>query len=64
MKIRYDQETDILIIRFSEEKILESDETQPGVILDYDKNGRIVRMEILDASKNTATPHKVEYEIA
>ena len=54
MKIKFDQEVDILVLRFSEEKILESDEVKPGVILDFDIEGNIVKIEILDASKRMA----------
>jgi uncharacterized protein YuzE len=63
MKIKYDQEVDILLIAFSDSKIYESDESKPGVILDYDKEGNIVKIEILDASKRTDTPFKFEYEM-
>jgi len=64
MKVKYDREVDVLYIVFSEEKIEESDEGKPGVILDYDKNGSIVGIEILDASKRMENPAKVEYEVA
>ena len=39
-------------------------EDKPGVILDYDKEGRIVGMEILDASKRVDNPRSVEYAVA
>jgi len=39
----------------------ESDEDKPGVILDYDKEGNVVGIEILDASKRVENPHEVEY---
>ncbi|MBE9192149.1 DUF2283 domain-containing protein [Gloeocapsopsis crepidinum LEGE 06123] len=50
MKATYNQEDDVLWIRWSNE-IDESDETEPGIIVDYDKQGNVVGLEILDASK-------------
>ncbi|MGF1498066.1 MAG: DUF2283 domain-containing protein [Elainellaceae cyanobacterium] len=49
MQARYDVE-DILRIRWSDTSIEESDEEQPGVILDYDQEGNVVGVEILNAS--------------
>ena len=63
MKIKYDQEVDVLMIQLSDSKVYESDGSKPGVILDYDKEGNIIRIEILDASKRTNTPFKFEYEM-
>jgi len=51
MKVTYDPEVDILRILFSNSPIEESDEDKPGPIIDYDKEGNVVGMEILDASK-------------
>ena len=34
----------------SDKKIRESDEIRPGVIADFDHDGAVVRMEILNAS--------------
>ena len=64
MKINYDREVDILRIVFAETLVDESDETKPGVILDYDSNGNIIAMEILDASKRTEDPNRVEFAVA
>ena len=64
MKVVYDPEVDVLRILFSSAPIEESDEDKPGVILDYDKSGNIVGMEILDASKRMENPRAMEYAIS
>lgn len=63
MKVTYDTEMDILRLVFSSALVEESDEEKPGVIIDYDKDGNIVGMEILDASKRTENPLAVEYSV-
>ncbi len=50
MRLRIDRENDALYLRLDEEAIVESEEVQPGVILDFDKNGRVIGIEILDLS--------------
>ena len=64
MKVKYDKKVDILYINFSEEKIFESDEDKPGIILDYDEKGNIVGIEVINASLKIPQPMKFEYEIA
>ena len=64
MKINYDQETDSLTIIFSDKPVAESDEDQPGVILDYDESGNLVSLEILDASQRVALPGRIEYQVS
>lgn len=64
MKATYDPETDTLRLLFSGAVIEESDEEKPGVILDYDAQGNIVGLEILDASKRTDNPRSFEYAVA
>ena len=50
MRIRYDEKVDALYIRLRESKYFESDEIKEGFILDYDQEGNVVGIEILDAS--------------
>ena len=64
MRIVYDPEVDVLRILLNNAPIEESDEDKPGVILDYDKDGNIVGLEILDASKRVSNPRSVEYAVA
>jgi uncharacterized protein YuzE len=49
MKMRYDSEGDVLYVQFSDVQIDGSEEIRPGVILDYDEEGRVVGIEVLDA---------------
>jgi uncharacterized protein YuzE len=64
MKVTYDPEVDVVSILFNSAPIEESDETKPGVVLDYDRDGNVVGMEILNASKRMENPRLVEYAIA
>lgn len=64
MKISYDPVLDILRLIFSDTPVEESDEDKPGTIIDYDKDGNVVGIEILDASKRVDNPRSVEYAVA
>lgn len=64
MKVKYNKETDILYIKLSDESISASDQDKKGIILDYSKSGNLVGIEILNASKSSLNPSKVEYEVA
>ena len=50
MKLKVDRESDALYFRLDEAAIVESEEVQPGVILDFDKENRVVGVEILGIS--------------
>ncbi len=63
MKVTYDPETDVLRILFKGSAIEESDEDKPGVIIDYDANGDIVGIEVLDASGRVENPRSLEYAV-
>lgn len=63
MKISYNPEADILKVFFQESAVEKSDREQPDRILDYDKYGNLVRIEILNARKRVANPQIVEYSV-
>lgn len=51
MRIDFDPEHDTLYVRFRETpKTEESEEVEPGVIVDYGPDGEVVGLEVLDAS--------------
>jgi len=51
MRIKVDKDSDALYFRLDESRIVESEEVRPGVILDYDKDERVVGVEFLGISK-------------
>ena len=63
MKVTYDREVDVLRILFRDAPIEESDEDKPGVILDYDKDGNMVGLEVLNASQRIENPRAVDYAV-
>ena len=52
MRIKYDKKNDAVYIRFSEKPCFQSDEIKEDFILDFDKEGKIIGLEILDVSEN------------
>jgi uncharacterized protein YuzE len=63
MKVTYDSGVDVLRILFRDMPVEESDEDKPGVILDYDKDGNIVGLEILNASQRIENPRGIDYAV-
>ncbi|HHT9153006.1 MAG TPA: DUF2283 domain-containing protein, partial [Candidatus Hypogeohydataceae bacterium YC40] len=51
MRLKVDKDNDALYLRLDETSIVESEEVQPGVILDFNAEGKVVGVEILDLSK-------------
>ena len=63
MKVTYAPKVDVLRIIFSNAAVEENDEDKPGVVLDYDKDGNVIGIEILDASEHLDNPRSVEYAV-
>lgn len=45
--IKYDRLSDALYIKLRNDKVVDSDEVEPGIIVDYDDKGEIVGIEVL-----------------
>jgi len=50
MRLKVDKENDALYFRLDETKIVESEEVETGVVLDFDADGKVVGIEILNLS--------------
>lgn len=59
MRVNYDEATDILTVVLRDAPVVESDEDKPGVILDYDAQGNLISIEVLDASTRVEEPRSV-----
>lgn len=64
MNVTYDPTTDTLSIVLAPGPVAESDEDKPGIILDYDANGNLVSLKILDASHRVPDLTTVNLKIA
>mgnify|MGYP005864403083 FL=1 len=58
MKVRIDREDDALYFELDDVEIAGSEEVQPGIILDFDRESRLVGIEILGLSTRLA-PEKL-----
>ena len=64
MKVSYDPRTDTLSVILRDDAVVaESDEDKPGIILDYDQDGNLVSLEVLDASKRVSDARKVDFHL-
>jgi len=63
MKIEYDHERDLLYIYFSEinTKAAETITITPGVHADFDREGRLIGIEVIEASK--VMGNKIEFKL-
>lgn len=64
IRVLFDEQVDILTIRWREGDYDESDEITEGVIVDFDKAGKPMAIEILDASKMMGQVDRVMFEYA
>ncbi len=51
MRLKVDKDSDTLYFQLEENRIVDSEEVRPGVILDFDEHDQVVGVEFLDISK-------------
>lgn len=54
MRIFLDKDSDALYLRLDENRIVDSEEIKPGVIIDYDADDRVVGVEFLNISSRAS----------
>ncbi|WP_456327081.1 DUF2283 domain-containing protein [Archaeoglobus sp.] len=55
MQIKYSPDADVLVIKLREGKLFDSIDVAEGIIAHLDEKGRVIEIEILDASKLVET---------
>ena len=51
MQIKYSPDADVLVIRLRDGKLADSIDAAEGIIAHLDESGKVIEVEILDASK-------------
>jgi uncharacterized protein YuzE len=62
MKVIYDKQADTLDLIFRNEAVAESDEVRDGIVVDYDQNGKLVSIAVLNASEHVHEPETMVYQ--
>jgi uncharacterized protein YuzE len=59
IRTSYDPEVDAMFVWFAPDdvKSVETAEVAPGVMLDFDSEGRVIGIEVLDVSERMARPN-------
>lgn len=66
MKMHYDEKTDALYLRLDDSRIVESEEVQPGIVLDFNDREQVVGVEILRVKERvpSADLKHVDFNVA
>ena len=66
MKMRYDEKADALYLRLDDSKIVESEEVQPGIVLDFNADKQVVGIEVLNLKRRVpnADLKQLKFEVA
>ena len=66
MKMRYDEKADALYLRLDDSRIVESEEVQPGIVLDFNADKQVVGIEVLDLRRRVpnADLKRLNFEVA
>jgi uncharacterized protein YuzE len=60
MRVRVDHAADAIYLNLTDRPIKDSAEVADGIVVDYDSQGHIVGIEILDASRRTNDPNALK----
>ncbi len=65
MKVHFDEKADAIYFRLDDSRIVESQEVQPGIVLDFNEKNQVVGVEILQVKSRVplANLKQMQFEI-
>lgn len=65
MKVHFDEKADVIYFRLDDSRIVESQEVQPGIVLDFNEKNQVVGIEILQVKSRVplANLKQMQFEI-
>ena len=66
MRMHYDEKSDALYLRLDDSEIIESEEVQSGIVLDFNADNQVVGVEILRVKERvpSANLKQMQFEVA
>ena len=66
MRMHYDEQADALYLRLDDSKIIDSEEVQPGIVLDFNAERQVVGIEVLRLKERVpnADVRKLQFDVA
>ena len=66
MRVTYSEKDDALYVRMDESPIIESEEVQPGLIVDFNETGQVIGIELhgVRARNPLVNPKSLQFEVA
>ena len=66
MKVDFDQKSDALHFRLDDSRIMESEEVNPGIVLDFNDKNQVVGIEIPNVDKRVPAVNlkRIQFEVA
>jgi uncharacterized protein YuzE len=66
MRVHFDEKADAVYMHLDESKIIESQEVQPGIVLDFNEHNQVVGIEIINVRQRVpqANLKQMLFEVA
>ena len=66
MRLHFDENADALYMRLDDSTIVESQEVQPGIVLDFNEQNQVVGIEILGVKERVplANLKEIQFKVA